>query len=301
MCTPFTHGDQRLDEGRLYEHIDYLIDAGVHGIVMNSGTGEFAYMDDAEALAIAAKGAAHIGGKIPVIVQTSTVSLKLCIENSKAAIDGGADSLMVLPPWLVGPFAPGLIYHYLSLADAVDTTLVLYNIPQVSGVEVTPNMWAELSAHPNIGYIKDSTGDLAKMQNLLAADSQEVSGVMGGCDPIAPFALLAGACGWIWGAANVMPRECVALYELIRAGNVVDAMELWSTKMLPLNSYIWDNPHDAEYITAVKTATALRTTDLGPSRLPQLPLNDHAQAAIRKAVEALSVTRMGASYENFDD
>ncbi len=301
MCTPFTHTDQRLDEGRLYSHIDYLIDAGVHGIVMNSGTGEFAYMDDAEALAIAAKGAAHIAGKVPVIVQTSTVSLKLCIEKSKAAIDGGADALMVLPPWLEGPFAPGVMYHYLSLADAVDTTLVLYNIPQVSGVEVTPAMWTELSAHPNITHIKDSTGDLAKMQNLVAADSQEVSGVMGGCDPIAPFALLAGACGWIWGAANVMPRECVELYDLLRVGDIVAAIDLWDTHMLPLNSYIWDNPHDAEYITAVKTAASLRTRDLGPSRLPQLPLNEQAQAAIQKTLDALSATRMHASDETFDE
>ncbi len=289
MCTAFTHDDQRFDPGRYRHHIDMLIDAGVHGIVLNSGTGEFAYMADDEVIEITRVGAEHIAGRVPVIAQTSTVSLRLCIEKSKAAVDAGADALMVLPPWLEGPFAPGVMHHYLTLADAVDTTFVLYNIPQVSGVEVTAEMWAELSAHPNIGHIKDSTGDMAKMQALIAAGP----GVLGGCDPVAPFALLAGADGWIWGAANVMPRECVALYDLIVGGDTEAAMELWRTKMFAFNSFIWDNAHAAEYITSVKTAASLRFGDLGPSRLPQLPLGPDALAAMTATIQPL----VGSSIE----
>jgi len=285
MCTAFTHDDQRFDPGRYREHIDMLIEAGVHGIVLNSGTGEFAYMSDDEVIEITRVGAEHIAGRVPVVAQTSTVSLALCIEKSKAAVDAGADALMVLPPWLEGPFAAGVMHHYLALADAADATLVLYNIPQVSGVEITAEMWSELSAHPNIGHIKDSTGDVAKMQALVAAGP----GVLGGCDPIAPFALLAGAEGWIWGAANVMPAESVAVYELLRGNRVSEAMELWRTKMFPFNSFIWDNPHAAEYITAVKTAASVRFGDLGPSRLPQLPLGADALAALRTTLEPLDL------------
>lgn len=283
MCTAFSDDDQRFDSGRYCEHIDMLIESGVHGIVLNSGTGEFAYMSDDEVIEITRVGATHIGGRVPVIAQTSTVSLALCIEKSKAAVDAGADALMVLPPWLEGPFASGVMHHYLTLADAVDATLVLYNIPQVSGVEVTPEMWSELSAHPNIGYIKDSTGDIAKMQALVASGP----GVLGGCDPIAPFALLAGAEGWIWGAANVMPVEAVALYDLIGAERVAEALDLWRTKMFPFNSFIWDNRYEAEYITSVKAAASLRWGNLGPSRLPQLPLTAEALAALKKTLSPL--------------
>lgn len=284
MATPFKHGDQSLDEQRFYAHIDHLIDARVHGIVLNSGTGEFAYMADDEAAEIVRLGTRHINGRVPVTAQTSAVSLKLCIEKSKAAVDAGVNALMVLPPWLEGPFARGVMHHYLTLADAVDVPIVIYNIPQVSGVEITPVMWAELSTHPNVAHMKDSTGDIAKMQDLIAAGE----GVMGGCDPVAPFALIAGACGWIWGAANVMPRECVALYELITTHDVQGAMNLWNDKMFPLNSYIWDNPHEAEYITSVKTATSLRFGDMGPSRLPQLPLVSEAVEAVSAVVARLA-------------
>ena len=283
MATPFNHSDQSLDEDRFYSHIDHLIDSGVHGIVLNSGTGEFAYMADDEAAEIVRLGTRHIDGRVAVTAQTSAVSLKLCIEKSKAAVDAGVDALMVLPPWLEGPFARGVMHHYSTLADAVDLPIVIYNIPQVSGVEITPAMWSELSAHPNIAHMKDSTGNVAKMQDLIAAGD----GVMGGCDPVAPFALIAGACGWIWGAANVMPRECVELFDLITAGDVPAAMQLWTEKMLPFNSYVWDNPHEAEYITAVKTATGLRFGDIGPSRLPQLPLLPEAIAAVKQAIAPL--------------
>lgn len=282
MSTAF-NADESLDEGRFTEHIDMLIDSGVHGIVLNSGTGEFAYMTDDEARRFTEIGTAHIGGRVTVTAQTSTVSLKHCIEKSKAAVDAGVDAIMVLPPWLEGPFAAGVMHHYLSLAEAVDTTLVLYNIPQVSGVEVTPPMWAELSAHPNIGHIKDSTGDIGKMQNLVAAGP----GVMGGCDLIAPYAILAGAVGWIWGAANVMPAEAVALFDMLTSDRVSDGLELWRSKMLPFNSYVWDNSHEAEYITVVKAAASLRWGSLGPVRLPQLPLGADATASIESAIAPL--------------
>ncbi len=282
MCTPFAD-DERLDEGRMREHIDYLIDAGVHGIVLNSGTGEFAYLGEAEAQRVIEVGTAHVAGRVTVTAQTSTVSLRGCIEKTKAAIEAGVDAVMVLPPWLDGPFADGMMHHYLSLADAVDTTLVLYNIPQESGIEMTPAMWAELSQHPNVGHIKDSTGDLPKMQQLIAAGP----GVLGGCDPVAPFALMAGADGWIWGAANVMPKRCVQLYELIAGGNHHRAMELWLTEMQPFNSFIWDNTHRAGYIPSVKAATAMITSPLGPCRQPQLPLSEEATESLVATIAPL--------------
>jgi len=282
MCTPFTSAEA-FDEGRFKDHIDFLIDAGVHGIVLNSGTGEFAYMNDTEAMHITEVGVKHIAGRVTVTTQTSTVGLKLCIEKSKAAVDLGTDALMVLPPWLDAPFEAGVVHHYLALADAVDTTFVVYNIPAVSGVEVTPAMWALLSAHPNIGHIKDSTGDLSRMQKLIAVDD----GVLGGADPVAPFAAMAGASGWIWGSANVMPHECVALWNHISEGRYAEALKLWREKMLPFNCFAWENGHAAEYITVVKTAASMRFGDLGPSRLPQLPLGDEAHHALTATLTPL--------------
>jgi 4-hydroxy-tetrahydrodipicolinate synthase len=283
MCTPLDQSGERVDEGRLKEHIDYLIDAGVHGIVLNAGTGEFAYLRDAESMRVTEVGAAHIAGRVNVITQPSAVGLSETIERSKMAVDFGADALMVLPPWLESPFERGIMYHYEQLARAVDATIVLYQIPDATGVEITPDMYRRLVAIDNISYVKDSTGDLARMQKLASISG---GGVLGGADPVAPFAIMAGAVGWIWGAANVMPHECVRLYEFLTTGKLIEALELWSL-MAPANLFFWENDLDAEYLAAVKTATAMVGHDVGESRRPQLPLTSQARVALQAALSTL--------------
>lgn len=289
MCTPFDRSGERVDEGRLREHIDYLVEAGVHGIVLNAGTGEFAYLRDEESMRVTEIGAAHIAGRVNVITQTSAVGLSETIERSKQAVDLGAEALMVLPPWLESPFERGIVYHYEQLARAVDATIVLYQIPDASGVEITPDMYRRLVAIDNIRYVKDSTGDLARMQKLAGIDSG--GGVLGGADPVAPYAIMAGAVGWIWGAANVMPHECVRLYELLTTGKLAEALELWAL-MAPANLFFWENDVEAEYLAAVKTATAMVGHDLGGSRRPQLPLTAKARVALQAALSTLPYNRV---------
>ena len=92
--------------------------------------------------------------------------------------------------------------------------------------------------------------------------------------------------GGIWGAANVMPHECVRLYELLTTGKLEEALELWSL-MAPANLFFWENDLDAEYLAAVKTATAMVGHDLGESRRPQLPLTEAARVALERALSTL--------------
>ena len=91
--------------------------------------------------------------------------------------------------------------------------------------------------------------------------------VLAGADPLAPYALMSGAAGWIWGAANVMPHECVSLWDHVTSGRHADAIALWR-RMLPANLYFWDNPHGAEYNSAVKTAANMVGRAVGPCRRP---------------------------------
>jgi 4-hydroxy-tetrahydrodipicolinate synthase len=288
MCTPFSDHGEKLDEGRLREHIDYMIDAGVDGIVLNAGTGEFAYMTDDESMRVTQVGAEHIAGRVNVVTQPSKVNLRETIERSKQAIDYGADALMVLPPWLESPFERGIMYHYEQLAKNVDASIVLYNIPSATGIEITPDMFRRLVAIDNIEYVKDSTGDIARMQKLTSIPG---GAVLGGADPVAPFAIMAGAAGWIWGAANIMPHECVKLYELLTTGKLVEAMELWEL-MKPTNLFLWENTVDAEYLGAVKTATKMVGHDLGESRRPQPPLTSTARVALQAALSTLPINKI---------
>ena len=112
--------------------------------------------------------------------------------------------------------------------------------------------------------------------------------MLAGADPLAPYAAMAGAAGWIWGAANVMPHECVMLWDLIQAGDIVGALDLWA-KMLPANMFFWENNVDAEYNSCVKTATNMVGRPVGPCRRPVMPMTRQGRLALQTALSTLPV------------
>ena len=250
MTSPFDDTGEHLDEGRLRDHIESLIDAGVHGLVLCAGTGEFAFLSDDEKDRIISLGCEIVDGRIPVVAQTSAITTTDAIERTRRAADHGAAAAMVLPPYFEGPFERGVLFHYEKLAKAIDIPIVLYNIPVNSGFDIHPDLYRQLMAMENIDYIKDSTGDLIRLQKLIGIGGH----VLAGADPLALYAAMSGAAGWIWGAANVMPHECVQLWNLVQSGDHAGALRLWE-QMLPANMFFWENNVDAEYNSAVKTAT----------------------------------------------
>lgn len=278
ICTPFMEGGDAVDEGALKAHIDWLIECGVHIILANGGTGEFAYLREAERRRIAEVTARHVAGRADVFVQTSAINTADAIAHSKAAKDIGADAIMVLPPYFEGPSMDGVKWHYETIARAVDLPLVVYNIPQHSNVDITPEIFAELLKIENIRYIKDSTASLVRIQQLVATGG----GVFNGGDPIAFQGMLAGAVGAIWGAGNAMPREAVALYDLVTARKLNEAAALWE-KMLPSQLFFWT--HD--YNPSIKAAAKIAGHGVGDCRRPQLPLKEAELAELRKAMQPL--------------
>lgn len=299
MSSPFDDSGESVDEGRLRDHVESLVEAGVHGLVLAAGTGEFAFLSTDEKRRIFEVGIEQVAGRIPVVCQTSAITTVDAIENSRAAIDLGANAVMVLPPYFEGPFERGVRHHYEKLAAAIDTPIVLYNIPAQTGFDITPDLYRKLIAVENIDYIKDSTGDMVRIQQLLGIGGN----VLAGADPLAPWALLAGCPGWIWGAANVMPHECVQLYEMITSGRHSEALDLWA-RMLPANLFFWDNGVEAEYNSAVKTAANMVGRALGPCRRPVLPMTRQGRVALQAALSTLPVNRVDRErlvYREWDD
>lgn len=278
LCTPFDETGEALSEADLLTHIDAMIEAGVHGIVLCAGTGEFAFLREEEKRRIAELGIRHIAGRVSVIVQTSAVNTADAIERSKHAEGVGADGLMILPPYFECPGTESVMAHYEQIARAVATPIVVYNIPQATGFEITAELFARLLEFDNIDYVKDSKCDLVSMQQLVATGGK----VLSGADPIAPFALMAGSVGWIWGGVNAMPRKSVQLYELVTAGRCQEALALWA-KMAPANIYFWTHP----YNEAVKAAARLRGFSVGAPRRPNRPLPDAELAQLKAALAPL--------------
>ena len=279
VCTPFDDSGEDLDEGALRNHIDSMIEAGVHIVLVCGGTGEFAYLRADEKRRIAEIAGKHIDGRAGFMVQTSAINTQDAIDIALHAEGQGADAVMILPPYFEGPDRAGVRDHFERIARAVRTSITVYNIPQATNIDITPDFFRELLEIDNIDSIKDSTGDLVRIQRLLRIGGT----VFNGADPIAFEALMAGCPGCIWGAVNAMPAEAVALYDLVAAGKLGEARALWR-RMLPFQLFLWEG---SVYNAAAKAATNFSGRPVGPCRLPTQPLDEAQMAELEKAMAAL--------------
>ena len=229
VCTLF-NDDENIDERGYLRHMDQMIEAKVDIILACGGTGEFAYLSTEEKRHLIEVTGKHVESHADFIAQTSAISLRDTIDASKHAADHGADALMILPPYFEGPDAAGVYHHFEKVAEATDLPIMVYNIPVHSGFDITPDFFIKLLEIDNIEYIKDSTGDLVRIQELLQTPGK----VFNGGDPIMYPALAAGCVGCVWGAINFIPQEAVELYGLVQEGKLREANQLWQ-RLLPPN------------------------------------------------------------------
>ena len=217
ICTPFKGPNQEFDEATYLKHVDWLLECGVHVIATSGGTGEFAHLSREERRRIAEVTARHIQGKAKLIVQTSEVRTLDAIETAKHAEGIGADVILVLPAIFEGADEDGVFGHYAAIANAVKTPIMAYNIPQSTGFDITPEFFLRLRQIPSVQYIKDSSGDLMRIEQLV----MQGANLFNGCDYFPLYALMAGAVGCFWGGSNCMPREAVQLYNFCSEGKYV--------------------------------------------------------------------------------
>jgi 4-hydroxy-tetrahydrodipicolinate synthase len=277
-CTPFDKTGDTVDEKALSAHIERLLEAGVHAVVSCGGTGEFAYLSEAERRQIHQLIATRVRGRSKFVAQSSAVSTRDTIENAKFAEGLGADAIMILPPYFEGPTMDGVMWHYETVARAIKTPIVVYNIPQNTNRDITPELFSRLLQIDNIQYIKDSTGDFTRIQQLIATGGK----VLNGGDTLAFPALVAGCPGLIWGGVNATPKEAVRLYDLVTKGDLNAAATVWKS-LLPAQIFYWT--HD--YNSSVKAATNLLGGNVGICRKPALPLSESDLAELKSALSSL--------------
>jgi len=255
-----------------------MLEARVHNILVCGGTGEFAYLRPEERKKLVEVASKHIDGKAGFVVQTSAINTADAVDFSKHAEDNGADCLLILPPYFEGPGEEGICFHFEQISKSVNTSIMVYNIPSNTGVDITPPFFRRLTEIANIEYMKDSTGDLIRIQQLLSMRAD----VLNGGDPIAFYSLLAGCKGCVWGAVNAMPHEAVMLYEFVQEERIQEARDLWK-RMLPANNYFWSH----EYNPSVKAATNLSGRKVGPCRYPVQPLSEKDMDELSQALKPL--------------
>lgn len=278
LTTPFeAHGAVAL--GRMRENIATYNRTGMSGYLAVGSTGESVLLDRAEfekvlSVVREASGAGHI-----LIAGTGVETTPETISRTEFAAKLGYHFALVAPPCYYKPAMTSqvLVEHYRRVADVSRIPVLLYSVPQYTGVAIEVDVAARLAEHPNVAGMKDSSGNVDRVGAILAAVPESFELMTGASTTILP-SMAVGAKGAILALADLLPELCVALYDAIIAGDALRALEL-QRRAIPATQRIVG----AMGIAGVKYAMDLRGYYGGPVRQPLLPLSE----AHKKDVETL--------------
>lgn len=283
LTTPFVNDE--VSASKFRENILRYNGTGLAGYLVLGSTGESVSLDDAESLALleAAAGAAAPGKKI--LAGTARESTKLTIEFTNRAAQFDIAAALVRPPsyFKARMTREALRAHYLALADAAKVPVLVYNIPQNTGVPLDPQLVIELSAHPNIIGLKESSGSLAFLGELAPRVPAHFHYFLGSGQIIYP-GLEMGADGAILAVANAAPGLCAEIYSLFRAGRKDEAKRL-QFELIPLNKMVMESYG----ISGLKFAQDALGYYGGPVRLPLLPIEEPARSEIGSLLRKLGL------------
>jgi 4-hydroxy-tetrahydrodipicolinate synthase len=275
--TPFTaDAAAGIDTARLAALVDRLVSAGVHGIAPLGSTGELAYLEEPEFDAVVDTTIATVDGRLPVIVGVSDVTTAKTIRRARYAEKAGADAVMVLPVSYWKLTEREIVQHYRSIGDAIGIPIMAYNNPATSGVDMRPELLVTMfETIDNVTMVKESTGDLSRMQRIAELSSGRLP-FYNGSNPLVLDALRAGASGWCTAAPNLRPQPCIDLYDAVRAGDLEKAQILYDD-LKPLLEFIVAGG----LATTVKAGLDLLGVPAGDPRAPLLPLDEQGRAELR--------------------
>lgn len=264
--------------------LDWHVENGTDAIVIVGTTGEGPTVTLDEACELVRRAAARVGGKVPLIAGSGSNSTASSVERTRRLAEAGADAVLVVTPYYNKPTQEGLYRHFLAVAEASAVPVILYNVPSRTGVDMLPDTVVRLAAHPRIVAIKEATGSVQRVAELIQRCGDEME-VLCGDDPIAVEAILAGARGVISVTANVAPKAMHELCVAALAGDAERSRELdVRLQVLHRAMFVESNPIPAKW--------AVQQLGLIPGgiRLPLTPLSAAAQATVRDAMRASGVT-----------
>src|SRR6204780_5492349 len=250
--------------GRLCED---LIASGVHGLTPLGSTGEFAYLNNAQRLAVVETTIEAAKGGVPVGAGVASTSTADAVAQAKAYQKCGADGILaILEAYF--PLSDAQVESYFrAIADAVDIPVVIYTNTQFQRSDLSLDCIARLSAHPRIQYIKDASTNTGRLLSIMNRCGDSIR-VFSASAHIPAAVMLIGGVGWMAGPACIIPRQSVALYNLCKAACWDDALVL-QRKLWRLNEAF------ARYNLAacIKAGLAIQGYDVGDPVAPQPALS----------------------------
>lgn len=263
--TPFTAADT-VNTAGLAALVDRLVTAGAHAIAPLGSTGESAYLTEAEYDTVVETTIAAVAGRVPVVVGASDLTTAATISRARRAQRAGADAVMILPVSYWKLSEREIVEHYRGIGDAVGLPIMVYNNPATSGIDMSPRLLVSMfETIPAVRMVKESTGDLARMLALRDYSGGELP-YYNGSNPLVLDALRNGASGWCTAAPCLAPRQCLDLYDAVRAGDIETADSVYAG-LRPLLEFIVAGGLPA----TVKAGLGILGHDLGDPRRPLLP------------------------------
>lgn len=267
ILTPIDENEV-IDEKKLREQVDYVIDGGVLGILAFGSNGEFYVIEEDEmerGLKIMVDQAA---GRVPVYFGIGAISTKKCVRLAKMAVANGAAGISILQPMFLKPTETELFQHFKTIADAVpETPVLLYNNPGRVNYTMSANLVDRL-AHEveNIVGMKDTSGDITQTSEFIRRTRDVNFKVFGGKDTLLYASMCHGAVGGVCTAANFMPELITDVYNKFVAGDLQGSLEA-QFKLNPVRLSM----DGASFPVAAKDMANLRGREIGVPYTPNLP------------------------------
>ncbi len=277
IVTPFKNG--KVDEKALGDLIEFQIKNGTDVIVPCGTTGESATLSHEEHHRVVEFTVQTVNKRVPVVAGAGSNSTSETLELTKYAQKAGANGVLLITPYYNKPTQEGLYQHFKKVADTVDIPVILYNVPGRTSVNMLPSTVARLREIKNIVGIKEATGDLKQISELIRLCGRDFDVISG--DDFTTLPLLAiGGVGAISVTANIIPADAAAMFDAFFAGKMEEALKL-HYKMEPLHSlmFIETNP------IPVKTALALMGRINEEFRLPLCAMSDANKDKLKKALK----------------
>ena len=281
IVTPMT--ETGIDYDALGRFLEFQIENGIHAIVVMGTTGENATIDYADQAKVIEFTVQQVAKRVPVIAGVGTNNTEHVLHNTRNACAAGADALLVVTPYYNKATQNGLYQHFWTIAEASTVPVILYNVPGRTGCNLLPKTVARLAEHERIVAIKEATGNMAQMVEIMHLCGDKIDGYSGE-DALTVPMLAMGAAGTISVLSNVAPKESVAMTDACRAGDFKTAAKM-QADLLPLINALFSevNPIPAK---AGVSAMGFGEENL---RLPLTPMEDATRAVLYAEMRKLGI------------
>ena len=282
LVTPFNE-DGSYDDGAMRDLVEFQIKEGISGLAPMGTTGESPTLSHEDHIKVIEKVVKQANGRVPVIAGTGSNCTDEAIRLTKLAKDAGADVTLQVAPYYNKPNQEGFYRHFMAVADSVDMPVLVYNIPGRSGKNIENSTMLRLAEHENIVAVKEASGNINQMMNLIAAKPDNFE-VLSGDDNLGMSLITLGGSGIVSVASNLLPGKMEEMCQAALAGDIEKARTLHYS-LLPFfrAEFIDTNPVPIKYMMALKGM--LKEV----YRLPLCSMSDEDKAAVKKVMQDMGL------------